>query len=84
MSSPLYATLLAANQIAKENVLSECVCPSCGERHLLIKWGFYGRYLFCGGEMIRVQRFKCLFSGSSPCDKLNRFRDDILLLVVYQ
>lgn len=60
MSSPLYATLLAANQVAKENVLSECVCPSCGERHLLIKWGFYMRYLFCGGEMIRIQRFKCL------------------------
>ena len=62
MSSPLHAILLAANQLAKENVTSENVCPSCGERHLLIKWGFYERYLFDGEDLIRVQRIRCLNS----------------------
>lgn len=63
MPSPLHAILLAANRVAKENVPSENVCPSCGERHLLIKWGFYARYLFDGEDMIRVQRFRCLNSS---------------------
>lgn len=60
MPSPLIAILLAANQVAKEKVTSENICPGCGERHLLIKWGFYNRYLFHGQEMIRIQRFRCL------------------------
>ncbi len=66
MPSPLKAILLATNQVAKQNLTSENLCPGCGERHLLIKWGFYTRYLFHDDDTIRIQRFRCL---NSHCSK---------------
>jgi len=65
MPSPLQAILHATNQIANQNLTSEIICPGCGERHLLIKWGFYTRYLFLGDDTIRIQRFRCL-NGHCP------------------
>ena len=60
MPTPLQAILVATNRIAKQNLTSEIICPNCGEHHLLIKWGFYTRYLFHDDDLIRVQRFRCL------------------------
>jgi len=60
MPSPLQAILLATNRIAKQNLTSEIICPDCGERHRLINWGFYTRYLFHEDDTIRIQRFRCL------------------------
>ncbi len=62
MLSPLKAILLAANKVAKENLISEIICPGCGECHRLTKWGHYTRYLFHGEDTIRIQRFRCLNS----------------------
>ena len=62
MPSPLHDILLAADQIAKKNLISETICPGCGEKHRLIKWGTYTRYLFQGEDTVRIQRFRCLNS----------------------
>ena len=60
MPNPLQSILLTTNRVAKQNLTPEIICPKCGERHLLIKWGFYTRYLFQNDDTIRVQRFRCL------------------------
>lgn len=60
MPNPLQIILLATNEIAKQNLNTEIICPRCGERRNLIKWGFYTRYLFHNDDTIRVQRFRCL------------------------
>lgn len=60
MPNPLQAILLFTNHVAKQNLTSEIVCPECGERHRLIKWGFYTRYLFAGDDTIKIQRLRCL------------------------
>ena len=39
MTAPLQAILLSASCIAKQNLISDVVCPQCGERRLVIKWG---------------------------------------------
>jgi len=65
MNSPLKAILLATTQVAKQNMTSEIICPGCGERHRLTKWGFYTRYLFHGDDTIRIQRFRC-FNNLCP------------------
>jgi len=60
MPTPLKAILRSASQVAKQNLTSEFVCPACGERHRLIKWGSYTRYLFDGDDTIKIQRVRCL------------------------
>lgn len=60
MPTPLKAILRSASQVAKQNLTSEFVCPACGERHRLIKWGSYTRYLFDGDDTIEIQRVRCL------------------------
>jgi hypothetical protein len=60
MPSPLQAILLSAIWIAKQNLISRIVCPQCGERRCLIKWGFYRRYLFAGDDTVMIQRIGCL------------------------
>jgi len=60
MSAPLLTILRFASYVAKQNLISEINCPQCGERHLIIKWGSYCRYLFEGDETIAIQRFRCL------------------------
>jgi len=60
MSNPLQAILLYTSCVAKQNLISEIVCPECGERHRLTKWGFYIRYLFHGDDSTHIQRFRCL------------------------
>ena len=60
MSNPLQAILLFASCAAKQNLTSKIVCPECGERHRLTKWGFYTRYLFHGDDSLEIQRFRCL------------------------
>lgn len=66
MPTPLKAILRSASQVAKQNLTSEIACPACGERHRLIKWGFYTRYLFAGVDTIRIQRVRCL---NQQCDR---------------
>lgn len=60
MTTPLQAILWSASCIAKQNLISDVVCPQCGERRLVIKWGCYHRYLFDGDETAAIQRFRCL------------------------
>ena len=60
MTAPLQAILLSASCIAKQNLISDVVCPQCGERRLVIKWGCYHRYLFDSDETAAIQRFRCL------------------------
>ena len=60
MSNPLESILLFATRIANQNLTSKIVCPECGERHRINKWGFYTRYLFHGDDSIYIQRFRCL------------------------
>jgi transposase-like protein len=60
MIAPLQAILWSASCIAKQNLISDVVCPQCGERRLVIKWGCYHRYLFDGDETAAIQRFRCL------------------------
>lgn len=60
MPTPLKGILRSANQVAKQKFYSMSGCPSCGERHCLIKWGYYTRYLFDGDELIKIQRVRCL------------------------
>jgi hypothetical protein len=60
MPTPLKAILRFTSQVAKQNIAPEFVCPACGERHRLIKWGSYTRYLFDGDDTIEIQRVRCL------------------------
>lgn len=60
MTAPLPAILWSASCIAKQNLISDVVCPQCGERRLIIKWGCYHRYLFDGDQAAAIQRFRCL------------------------
>jgi transposase-like protein len=60
MTTPLQAILWSASCIAKQNLISDVVCPQCGERRLVIKWGCYHRYLFNGDQTAAIQRFRCL------------------------
>jgi len=60
MTTPLQAILWSASYIAKQKVNSDIVCPQCGERRLVIKWGCYHRYLFDGDDTAAIQRFRCL------------------------
>lgn len=57
--------LSSLSDVAKEKQAPEVVCPVCGERHRLIKHGFYRRYLFSGDETIRIQRYRC-YNGRCP------------------
>ena len=50
MTTPLKAILRSACCVAKQNLISKVVCPQCGERQLVIKWGRYHRYLFDGDQ----------------------------------
>ena len=67
MSAPLEAILLSASCVAKKNLTSTILCPQCGERHLVIKWGSYHRYLFDGDDRVPIQRFRCLNRQCSRC-----------------
>ena len=67
MSAPLQAILLSASRVAKQNLTSTVICPGCGERHLVIKWGSYQRYLFDDDEQVPIQRFRCLNRKCSRC-----------------
>lgn len=60
MTTPLPAILWSASCVAKQNLISDVVCPQCGERRLVIKWGHYHRYLFDGDKACAIQRFRCL------------------------
>ncbi len=60
MPSPLQTILMFTSHVAKQNLTSVIVCPECGERHRLIKWGFFSRYLFDGDATIQIQRIRCL------------------------
>ena len=60
MSDPLVSILLLTSHIAKQNLTSRIFCPECMEKHQVIKWGFYSRYLFHDDDMIQIQRFRCL------------------------
>lgn len=65
MSNPLESILVFTSCVAKQNLTSKIVCPECGERHRLTKWGFYTRYLFHGDDSLQIQRFRCL-NGQCP------------------
>lgn len=60
MTTPLQAILLSASCVAKQNLISDIICPQCGERQLVIKWGCYRRYLFNDDQTATIQRFRCL------------------------
>jgi len=59
MTTPLQSILLIATHLAKHNLTSDIICPGCGERLRIFKWGFYWRYLFSGQERTKIQRYKC-------------------------
>ena len=67
MSAPLQAILLSTSCVANQNLTSTIICPQCGERHLVIKWGSYRRYLFDGDDRVPIQRFRCLNRQCSRC-----------------
>lgn len=67
MPTPLKDILRSAGQVAKQNLTSELICPACGERHRLIKWGFYTRYLFEGEGTTEIQRVRCLNQQCHRC-----------------
>lgn len=67
MPTPLKAILRSTSQAAKQILPSEFVCPACGERHRLIKWGSYTRYLFDGDDIIKIQRVRCLNQQCHRC-----------------
>ena len=67
MSAPMQTILLSASCVAKQNLISEIICPQCGEHHLVIKWGSYRRYLFDGDDSVSIQRFRCLNRQCSRC-----------------
>ena len=67
MTTPLQIILCSASCIAKQNLISDIICPQCGERHLVIKWGCYRRYLFAGDETAAIQRFRCLNRHCRRC-----------------
>ena len=77
MSTPLSVILWFTSHVAKQNMTAEAVCPDCGERQCLIKWGFYTRYLFDSDETIKVQRFRCL-SRKCPRFTFNRLPHPLL------
>jgi hypothetical protein len=60
MPTPLNIILRSASQVAKQKLTSVVGCPFCGERHRLIKWGSYTRYLFDGDQVIKIQRVRCM------------------------
>ncbi len=66
MPTPFKAMLFFLSEIAKENHNQDLSCPACGERVCIMKHGFYLRYLFCGSEMIPIQRYCC---GNPFCDR---------------
>jgi hypothetical protein len=66
MSAPLREILVFLSSIAKEKQIVEILCPKCGERHRVTKYGFYFRYLFTGGEMTAIQRYCC---GNRECPR---------------
>ncbi len=67
MPTPLKAILRSTSQSAKQILPSEFVCPACGERYRLIKWGSYTRYLFDGDDTIKIQRVRCLNQQCHRC-----------------
>jgi ribosomal protein S27AE len=67
MTTPLQVILWSASCVAKQNLVSNVICPQCGERQLVIKWGSYRRYLFCDDETVTIQRFRCLNRHCSRC-----------------
>jgi hypothetical protein len=66
MSTPLREILVFLSSIAKEEQTAEILCPKCGERHRVTKYGFYSRYLFSGGELTAIQRHCC---GNRECPR---------------
>jgi len=66
MPTPFKAILFFLSEVAKENHNQEPCCPFCGERICVTKHGFYLRYLFCGSDMIPIQRYCC---GNPLCDR---------------
>jgi hypothetical protein len=66
MSAPLKEILVFLSSIAKKGQVAEILCPKCGERHRITKYGFYFRYLFTGGEMVPIQRYCC---GNRECPR---------------
>jgi hypothetical protein len=67
MSDPLLNMLVCVDEIAKQNLIPEIVCPTCGERHCFIKHGFYLRYQFAGDGMVKIQRYRCLNIDCPRC-----------------
>ena len=67
MTTPLQAILWSASFVAKQNLIADVICPQCGERRLIIKWGCYHRYLFDGDQTAAIQRFRCLNRQCSRC-----------------
>lgn len=67
MTTPLQAILCSASFVAKQNLIADVICPQCGERHLIIKWGCYYRYLFDSDETAAIPRFRCLNRQCSRC-----------------
>jgi hypothetical protein len=66
MSAPLREILVFLSSIAKENQIAEILCPKCGERRRVTKYGFYYRYLFTGNETKAIQRYCC---GNRECPR---------------
>ncbi len=60
MPATLKEILDVCTKIAKENFIDTVACPCCGEQTLWIRYGYYTRYLFSGGDLIAIQRYLCL------------------------
>jgi len=67
MPTPFETMLFYLSEIAKEKHNQTPFCPTCGESVCIIKHGFYLRYLFCGFEMIAIQRYSC---GNPFCHRI--------------
>ncbi len=63
MPAPLKSILECLDIVANPEITGPIVCPRCGERYQIIKYGFYSRYLFSSCEIIRIQRYLCKNGG---------------------
>lgn len=59
MTTPLAAMLEHLSEVAKQKLVSDVVCPTCGDRYCFIKHGHYRRYLFAGSDTVKIQRYRC-------------------------
>ena len=58
MHPPWLTILTALSEITSKKYTSIICCPSCGNRHCFVRFGFYSRYLF-DGELTQIQRYRC-------------------------